>query len=269
MKKSNAVGLGLLALLTATGCGSKSKSHDVPWGDDETVAVIDPDREVKTYTIPEAESCSGPDDFDCGAARAECEAGAEIVLSQTGKPIETICYPKGDTLTVAEVEERSGNIAQNENDAVIALDNVDDGVDIKGDLSVDANNVVVYGEDPATNVIEGDVNVDGNNIIVRGVTIQGDVLLEANNAVFLHCVIEGNVVVTGNNAVIAACDVFGKVELRGNNTKFVGNRVAGGVEDEGKNTVCEDNVKATDTNMNQVLESSELGAAISCDGGKN
>jgi carbonic anhydrase/acetyltransferase-like protein (isoleucine patch superfamily) len=226
--------------------------------------LIDPDRNVTSYSIPEADGCVGPDAVGCVAPRAECEAGAEVVLGSDGKAIETVCYPKGDTLSVEEVESKSGNIAQNENNAVIVLDAADDGIDIHGDLAVDANNVVVYGEDPATSLIEGDVNVDGNNIIVRGVSIQGDVTIDANNAVFLHCVIEGNVVVTGNNAVIAACDVFGSVEVRGNNTKLVANHVVGALTDKGKNTHCEENLGASDADADHVLESSELGAALSC-----
>lgn len=268
MKRNNVVVLGLVTFASSVGsvgCGSsKAESHEVPWGGDDTATVLDPDRELETYTISDPNGCVGPDAVACVEPRAECEAGAEVVLGKDGKPIETICYPKGETLSVADVEARSGDIAQNENDAVIVLDDADDGVDIRGDLSVDANNVVVYGEDPATSVIEGDVDVDGNNIIVRGVTIQGGVTIEANNAVFLHCVIEGDVVVIGNNAVIAACDVFGTVEIRGNNTKLAANHLVGTLTDNGKNSLCEDNLRATDADGDQVLEDGELGEAVSC-----
>jgi hypothetical protein len=206
----------------------------------------------------------GPDAATCIEPRNECEAGAEVVLGSDGKVIETVCYPKGETLSVEQIEAHSGNVAQNENNAVIALDAVDDGVDIHGDLTVDANNVVVYGEGPATSVIEGDVDVDGNNIIVRGVTIQGGATIEANDAVFLHCVIQGDVVVTGNNTVIAACDVFGSIELRGNNTKLAGNHVVGKLTDSGKNSVCDENLSASDANADHVLQTSELGGALTC-----
>lgn len=254
-----------MALICTVGCGeSGAHSHVVPWGSDDTATLLDPDREATVYSIPEADGCVGPDAVGCVAPRKECEAGAEVVLGSDGKALETICYPKGDTLSVDEIEQKSGNVAQNENNAVIVLDDADDGVDIHGDLAVDANNVVVYGENPANSVVEGDVDVDGNNIIVRGVSIQGDVTIEANNAVFLRCVIEGNLVVIGNNAVIAACDVFGSVEVRGNNTKLVQNHVVGALTDKGKNTHCDQNVQASDANADMVLESSELGAAISC-----
>ncbi len=271
MKRSNVVVLGLVTFAStvgSVGCGkSEARSHDVPWGGDDTATVLDPDRELEVYTIDEADGCVvAPDAVACIDPRTECEAGAEVVLGADGKVIETVCYPKGETLSVAEVEARSGDIAQNENDAVIVLDDADDGVDIRGDLSVDANNVVVYGEDPATSVIEGDVGVDGNNIIVRGVTIQGDVTIDANNAVFLRCVIEGDVVVIGNNAVIAACDVFGTVEIRGNNTKLAGNHLVGTLTDNGKNSLCEDNVRASDADADGLLEESELGEAVSCGG---
>lgn len=269
MKRNNVMVLGWVfaSSVCSVGCGSSdAHSHRVPWGGDDTASVLDPDRKLESYTISDPNGCVGPDAVACIEPRAECEAGAEVVLGADGKVIETVCYPKGETLSVAEVEARSGDIAQNENDAVIVLDDADDGVDIRGDLSVDANNVVVYGEDPATSVIEGNVGVDGNNIIVRGVTIQGDVTIDANNAVFLHCVIEGDVVVTGNNAVIAACDVFGTVEIRGNNTKLAGNHLVGTLTDNGKNSLCEDNVRASDADADGLLEESELGEAVSCGG---
>jgi hypothetical protein len=267
MKQSNVYGLGFMALMSAVGCGSSdAHSHTVPWGNDDTATLIDPDRKVTSYSIPEADGCVGPDADGCVEPREECAAGAEVVIGSDGKVIETVCYPEGDTLTVEEIEAQSGNVAQNQNNAVIALDGADDGVDISGDLSVDANNVVVYGEGPSTSLIEGDVNVDGNNIIVRGVSIQGDVTIEANDAVFLHCVIEGDVVVIGNNAVIAACDIFGSVEVRGNNTKLAGNHLVGSLSDSGKNTECEENLRAGDADADGVLESGELGEALSCGG---
>jgi hypothetical protein len=265
MKRYKVVGSGLMVLVSVVGCGSSdAHSHAVPWGDDDTASFIGPDGEVKSYSIPEADGCVGPDAYGCVAPREECEAGAEVVIGSQGKVIETVCYPKGDTLSVDTIEAQSGNVAQNQNNAVIALDSADDGVDLHGDLAVDANNVVVYGKDPATSVIEGDVNVDGNNIIVRGVSIEGDVTIDANNAVFLHCVIHGDVVISGNNAVMAACDVFGSVQIRGNNTKLAGNHLVGALSDKGKNSRCDDNHSATDANGNHVLESSELGAALSC-----
>ena len=130
-----------------------------------------------------------------------------------------------DVLSVEQIEEQDGDVAQNQNNSVIVLDDQDDGADIVGDLSVDANNVVIYGDGAEHSLIEGDVYVDGNNIIVRGVRIQGAVEIVANNAIFLHCVIEGDVSISGNNAVLSACDVLGDVQVTGSNAQLTGNHV--------------------------------------------
>jgi hypothetical protein len=247
------------------GCGDGgARSHIVPWGGDDATNVVHADGSVTTYQKPEGDDCIDLDGVICAEPQQECADAAELVLGTDGKVIETVCYPTEATLSVEQVEQKSGDIAQNENNAVIALDGTDDGVDLNGDLSVDANNVVVYGEGPDVSVIDGDVAVDGNNIIVRGVTIQGDVEIVANDAVFLHCAIQGNLVITGNNAVVAACDVLGDVEVRGNNAKLAGNHIAGTLTNGGKNTQCVENLSAHDADGDGVLESAELGAALAC-----
>jgi hypothetical protein len=64
--------------------------------------------------------------------------------------------------------------------------------------------------------------------------------------------------------VIAACDVFGSVEIRGNNSKLASNHLVGTLTDKGMNSLCEDNLRATDVDGDQVLEQGELGEAVSC-----
>jgi cytoskeletal protein CcmA (bactofilin family) len=260
--------MALLLCSGAVGCADGgSRSHTVPWNPDET-RVIDDDRGVYEVGAAEGDQCldleSGTKDL-CIKPQTECgDKAADVVLDAKGELIEIICYPAAETLSVEELDAQEGMIAQNQNNSVIALDDEDDGVDIAGDVSVDANNVVIYGEDPRTSVIEGDVDVDGNNIIVRGVHIQGDVSIVANNAFFYHCVVDGNVTVAGNNAVFVGCDVLGNVTITGHNSHVAGNRIVGKLEDEGKNTRCEDNVSATDANADGVIEASELGAVLSC-----
>jgi hypothetical protein len=251
--------------LGACGCGDGgARSHTLPWG--ARTQVIDADRSTRDLDVPKGEECLDFESDECIKPQDTCDGAADVVLDRNGKPIVTVCYPEGDTLTVEEIAEQDGNVEQNQNDAVIVLDGADDGVDIEGDLSVDANNVVVYGEGPDTSVISGDVNVDGNGIIIRGVRIQGSVEILANNAVFLNCVIEGDVNITGNNAVLAACDVFGSVHVRSNNVQLLGNHIVGELDDSGKNTICDANLTARDLDDDLALEESELGEALSCEG---
>jgi hypothetical protein len=251
----------------AVGCGGGTSSHTVPWNPDET-RVIEDDG---AYEVSSAagDQCldleRGTNDL-CIKPQDKCGAeAADVVLDAKGELIDIICYPAAETLTVEELDAQDGAIAQNQNNSVIALDDEDDGVDIAGDVAVDANNVVIYGEDPRTSVIDGDVDVDGNNIIVRGVHIQGDVSIVANNAFFYHCIVDGNVSVEGNNAVFVGCDVFGNVTITGNNSHVAGNHIVGELEDKGKNTRCDDNLGAKDANADGVLDTSEIGATLACD----
>jgi hypothetical protein len=264
--KLEGTGLALLWVCAGlVGCeDGGSRSHLLPWDSHDT-RVIDGDRQVSEIPSPIGDRCIDVETGVCIKPQEQCGANAaDVVLAADGKLLEIICYPPAATLSVEELETKGGAIAQNQNNSVLALDNANDGVDVRGDIAVDANNVVIYGEDPATSVVGGDVNVDGNNIIVRGVSIQGDVTIDANNATFFHCVVEGNVTVTGNNAVFVGCDVFGTIKITGHNAHVAGNHVVGGVVDDGKNTRCEDNRAAQDRNADRVLVESELGAALSC-----
>ena len=264
MKLRNSAVFALL-LSAAQGCGGGTEAHTVPWDPTETRVIDDGRaREVRT---PTGDLClnveTGVD--ECIKPQDECgDKPADVILAADGKVLEIICYPGEETLSVDKLDAQDGKVAQNQNNSVIALDDADDGADIQGDVAVDANNVVIYGEDPATSVIAGDVDVDGNNIIVRGVHIQGDVSIVANNAFFYYCVIDGDVTIEGNNTVLVGCDVFGSVTIKGNNTHVAGNHIVGGLNDDGKNTRCEENVKASDANGDGVLDMSELGSPLSC-----
>lgn len=258
-------GFTVMAALVVYGCGdSAPRSHTLPWQEDRT-QIIATDGTVRQVPTPSGASCLDIP-RECVQPQLTCEGRAsDLILDRDDRVLQTVCYPAGNTLTVEEIAARDGNVAQNQNNAVIALDGLDDGADIAGDLSIDANNVVVYADDPARALIAGDLKVDGNNIIVRGVTVGGDVSVEKNNATFVHCVIEGDVVVRGNNTVIAGCTIWGTLTIEANNTKLVGNRVVGSVQGGGKNTECSGNFSAIDANQNGIVEEAELGAELSCD----
>jgi hypothetical protein len=253
-------------MLGSVGCSGGTRSHEVPWQDDD-VTVIDSTRNLDELESSESNECldlGGPDECITREEKCGADVAADVVLDEAGHVVTVVCYPEAETLTAEEIEAADGNVEQNQNNEVIVLDDVDDGVDIEGDLSVDANNVVIYGEGPDVSVVSGDVNVDGNNIIVRGVRIQGNVEVLANNAVFLLCVIEGDVRIIGNNAILTSCDIHGSVTVVGNNTQLTGNRVDGEFTDNGQNTICENNYTAQDANGDLLITDDEVGEALAC-----
>lgn len=241
-----------------------AKSHSLPWDGNRT-QVINGAGDITELPAPNGDACLDLQGA-CIQPQLTCEGrAADVVLDGDGKLVQTVCYPAAGTLTVSEIEANNGNVAQNQNNSVIVLDDIDDGIDIDGDVSVDANNVVIYGADPNNAVISGNLSIDGNNTIVRGVRIQGDVSIVKNNAVFLNCVIEGDVTISANDTVIAACDVLGTITITGNNTKLSANHIVGELSISGNNTKCTSNVAAVDADGDGILLTSELGAPVVCD----
>lgn len=270
MKQMKVATPWVILALTGLGCSSDTtnRSGAFPW-DEGQVQVVGADREVTDVAIPEGDGClrigeEFSDPANCIKPQEECEGrSADVLLDAEGKVLDTLCYPKGDTITVAELAANDGDVAQNQNNAVIVLDSNPD-VDLVGNLSVDANNVIIFGADPATSVVDGDLTIDGNNAVVRGVTLTGNVTVAKNNATFFFCVIEGDLTISANDTVIAGCDVLGKLTITGNNTKLVGNHFVNAPEIKGKNTKCEGNFEAADADGDGVLEAGEIGAPLSC-----
>jgi hypothetical protein len=257
-------------LVLVAGCGSSEEAPPPPaqpWGQD--VTVIGPDGEEKDYTAAEAQgqACIAYDEGgECIRPDERCGPGvpADVILDAKGHVIDVVCYPTTGTLTPEQIEARQGDVAQNQNGAVIVLDGAVDGIDLNGNLAVDANQVVVYGYGPDQSVMSGTLTVDGNNTIVRGVRVQGDLTVLKNDSVLVFCVIEGNVTVVGNNTRLSGCDIFGSVRIQGSNTQFDGNRVQGTVEDVGMNTLCDENSSFVDLDRDRAVDPEEVGAAVGC-----
>lgn len=187
--------------------------------------------------------CVKPAD-KCGA-----DGRADVIVDSSGKVLEIVCYPAGDT---APTVEQKGDVdLDKQNGGVVAIDGAADGVDVEGNVSSKGNNVTVYGAGPDVSVIGGNVDADGNNFSARGVTVKGNVVIDANNGTIVLSVVEGNIEYTGNNFVLAETTVLGNVKIIGNNARLVGNRIHGTLEIDGQNTVCDGNVD-------------ENGAAIGC-----
>ena len=255
----------VLALITV-GCGSDQHVDPGPanpWGND--VSVVGPDGKVTDYEAPAGGGCVQVSPTSCVPAD-RCGPGvpADVVLDEGGNVIDVVCYPTKLTLTPEQIAAQQGNVAQNQNGAVIVLDNVADGVDLDGNLSMDANKVILYGGGPDVSVISGDVTVDGNNTIVRGVRVEGNLEVLLNDAVVVFCAIQGNVHIVGNNTRLSGCDVFGSVTIEGNNTILSGNHIQGSVVNTGLNNTCQGNSSFVDLNQDFVVDAAEVGAPIGC-----
>ena len=243
------------ALAPIVACGGGS-SGEVPASatpytskSDETVVVGD-GKGGAVYATPAGAGCLQigaecvkPQD-KCGAA-----ARADVIVDSAGKVVEIVCYPPASNPPNVEA---TGTVdLDKENKGVIALDGVDDGLDIAGDVSSKGNNVTVYGQGTKVSVIGGSVAASGNNFSLRGVTVKGNVTIKGNNATLVLCAIDGNLTIEGNNAVVAECVVSGRVTITGNNSKLLSNKVQGPLQVNGTSTTCDANV-------------SFAGAALSC-----
>ena len=180
-----------------------------------------------------------------------------------GVVVSVICYPvSGGPVSSADDKPPSGRTFANGETVVVG-----DGTDVSGDVDVDSNNVTVWGDSPATSVIDGNLTISKNDGIVRGVRIKGDVTINGNNAAVLLSVIEGNVTINGNNNVIASCDVYGTITFSGKNGAIVSNRVVGGISAGESKAGCHDNIALTDPDNDKTFDAGEAGGPIGCDAG--
>ena len=182
-----------------------------------------------------------------------------------GTVVETVCYPP-DSSGKTDVVGGSGdvNVPQNQNNTTVTFDPSTDGSKITGDVTIDGNNVAVYGNGADKTIIDGDVVLDGNNARIRGVTITGNLTLAKNNTAAVLVKVLGDVEVDGENDVFTAGDVFGDLTVTKNNVVLVSNRVQNAFAATGGNPDCVDNKSFDDQNGDGDVQASEVGAALSC-----
>jgi hypothetical protein len=178
----------------------------------------------------------------CQAVIERCgeDAYADVVVDADGNVLDVLCF-RGN-LTVEEIGPGTVATASAGNNTVLALDSVDDGLDVTGDVVLTGNNAVVYGRGANVSQIGGDLIIEKNNAIVRGVSILGDVSIDKNNAQLSFTEIHGDLTIDGNNITLAECVVFGQVYINGVNTVLVENRFQGPRALAGKNLTCNGNV---------------------------
>jgi hypothetical protein len=192
---------------------------------------------------PLGEVCEAhPDQEACEAEVQRCgdDAYADLVLDENESVLDVICYP--GHVSVHEVGPDPVATAEAGNHSVLVLDDVDDGADVTGNVTLSGNGSVLYGHGAQVSVVGGNLTIDKNNAIGRGVRIDGDVTITKNNVQLAFCEIGGDLTIQGNNATIAECVVHGRVVLEGNNAVFVRNELAQNTELAGKNLSCNANV---------------------------
>ncbi|HKU42141.1 MAG TPA: hypothetical protein VJR89_28475, partial [Polyangiales bacterium] len=217
---------------------------------------------VRLESTPDGDECINLDDV-CVKPQETCgdDGAADVLIGKDGTVVDVICYP---TNGVA-IEDFEGPVEKVGNDVVLVIDDQDDGADVVGDVTIDGNNVTLYGHGPDTSVIDGNLNIDKNNAVVRGVRVTGDVTIDKNNPSLVDCVIEGDLTIKGNNVGIALCEVWGKLIIEGNNTVLVSNKFLSAPEIKGKNTVCSDNTLFADEDDDHAVSDDELGDAVTCE----
>jgi hypothetical protein len=192
---------------------------------------------------PLGEVCeTDPDQEACEAEVERCgdDAYADVVLDEDQSALDVICYP--GHVSVHEVGADPVETASAGNHSVLVLDDLDDGADVTGDVTLAGNGSILYGHGSQVSVVGGDLAIDKNNAIVRGVRIEGDVTIIKNNAQLAFCEIGGDLTIQGNNATVAECVVHGRARIEGNNAVLVRNELAQDGELSGKNLSCNANV---------------------------
>jgi hypothetical protein len=136
---------------------------------------------------------------------------------------------------------------------------------LAGNLTVEGNRGVIYGDSPAETVIDGDLELRGNESIVRGLTVTGDVEFDGNTAELYYCVILGDVVLKGNENFVSNCTIFGSVRSSGNEDRVVNNLVQGEITFSGDPEECQANLHFEDRDDDGVLDEAEAEAATPLD----
>ncbi len=270
----------LLALVPLVACGPRHVAAD---GDVQT--AHDENRTAVIGTDSDGNRVGGSTSGqlvrgDCVEVGAECvvvesggdfcerEGGPSDAIVVDGEVVEVVCYPPPEEgapeVVVDSDQDGDLDVPQNANNTTVTFDVDTDGTPIEGDITVDGNNVAIYGNGPEHTIIQGDVVLDGNNIRIRGVTIDGNLTITKNNQAAVLVVVTGDVLIEGNNTVFTASDVYGNLTVTQNNVVLVQNRVQGTFDAAGGNATCTANEAFSDEDDDGVITESEVGDALTC-----
>lgn len=262
--------------VTAIGAGGSSQGGSAADGGPNEGDVVESTPVLVGTPAGSGEVCFS--DTLCEVSYTEdtdwCErsGGPVDIIYVDGEAVETICYPPANdpdrpVETIDSNREGDIEIAQMANRTTVLFSDDTDGQPFVGDISVDGNNVAIYGNGADATIIDGDVALDGNNVRLRGVTITGDLILRKNNVAVVLCRILGNVVLeteSTNGSVFAENDIFGSFSSDSNGNLLVGNDVLGDWTVTGNNTVCDRNHAFADDDADELVDDTERGALLEC-----
>ena len=272
----------LVALVVTLGCGQRrvAATGDVqtPYDGSRTTVIGTDDSGDDVGGSTDVELVDG----DCVEVGAQCvvpgtgsgdfceaEGGPSDVIVIDGEVVEVICYPPTDGAApeiVVDVDQDGDlDVPQNQNDTTVVFDEDTNGTPIEGDITIDGNNVAVYGNGADDTVIAGNVTLDGNNVRLRGLTIEGDLTFAKNNTAAVLVRVLGNVIIQGNNDVLAASDVYGDLIVTSNSVVLVQNRVQGNLDVTGQGPICDANRAFADENSDLVIAADEIGDELVCE----
>lgn len=198
----------------------------------------------------------------------ERDGGPVDVIVIDGEVVETICYPppaEGSPTVVVDADSDGDlDIDQSANNTTVTFDKATDGTEVEGNITVDGNNVAIYGNGIDKTIVHGDILLAGNNVRLRGMTIDGDLLLTSNGVAAVFVRVLGNVIIEGENDVFSGSDVFGELQCTPNNVTLVGNRVQGGFTATGNNPECVGNRAFEDENQDELVDDEEIGDPVVC-----
>lgn len=288
MRSLNMKAVGIqLALVLLVGCGedepggwrvSEGDGDSVSYGQTSDV-VVTADGSTYVVTNEGGEGCVdvGGECVDIADAEGRyCDdenAQADVLLDENGDVVSVVCYPPADEgTTVEELQTEGGTIElpSNQNGTVITFPEDSDGVPLDGNVTLDGERVVLYGNGVDETLINGNITLASNNARLRGLTVQGNVEVEenANNGSIVLCRIEGNLTVHSNGMTLASCEVYGNVTVEGNSTTLVNI----GVQGEWKvsdSSVCEGCYSFSDANDDNLLQEDEVGDPLECGNQEN
>jgi hypothetical protein len=239
----------------------KAPGGDVGYGADQSVVVVN----GETYVITNEDKAEGCIQIDnqcvdlAGAKGKFCDAGSQAdVVVVNGEVAGLICYPAPeDAKEVIEIKPDSKgpiDVPQKSNGAVITFDEATNGTPFVGDVSIDAERAVIYGNGPGETIIDGNVTLSSNNARIRGVTITGNLDLSFNNVAVAFCEVQGNFTASGNGFRAIDCQVFGDVTVTGNNGILSNIGVQGQWNVSGNGTICDGCYSFEDKNNNKKVD---------------
>ncbi|MEK7703422.1 MAG: hypothetical protein AAB426_00575, partial [Myxococcota bacterium] len=156
--KHTALGFIALSSLTLAACNN---GRAASYGDyqEENVTVIgdttaaDSAGDTRLTVSTDGGDCVLVSDTICvpvdttGSTWCEREGGPVDVVIVDGEVVEVICYPPADGDRVEHVDSTTGDIdlVQSANRTAVVFNDETNGTPLVGDISVDGNNVSIYG----------------------------------------------------------------------------------------------------------------------------